>query len=408
VYIIDRNISIPIIETSFSDVQKIELTPYSRPTLVDADAKQERKKTLFRFSQPREQGSNINLSNRFYPNNIDEFNRQYGATVRMVLNEQFLYIMQERKNGIVGVYQKFIKDQNGSSNLITTDTIITPNSINYDEADFGISNQPLAICTNNNIKYFADVTRGAIVRRATNGSLPISELYNIQKWAGDKLVQYLTDTPYQYGGKAKVIACYNTLPDRHGEVLFVLQAGNGRTGYTIAFDDTRNGFSSFYSYVPDHLVCAGNLLVSWHNGNVFTHDNVAAYNNFYGVQYTSFIKLVFNQSALLKKMFHSIGYQANSAWLSENIGDVNTQYINSQTQLRQVSNLVQDDYEEVEGRWDASFMRDANSRDTPDEGINNGDYLQGTWLEIKLSNTLSAAKQFLYGIYVNFTKSNRT
>lgn len=404
---ISRDVTIPIIEKSTSDLSGTLLTSYSRPLLVNADAKQERKKTLFRFSQPRQQGTNINLTNRFYDNNTDEFDRQYGEVVRMVLYQQYLYIMQKRKNGTVGVYARFIKDKSGLANLITTDDIITPNNIQYDASDYGLSNQPMAVCSNGGVKYFADVVKGIIARRSQDGSQPLTELYGMQKWAGTNLSNYLTDTPYPFGGNAKVIACYNQMNDKHGEALFVLQNGTGRMGYTIAFDETRNAFTSFYSFVPDNLLCAGNVLVSWFNGDVYFHDNINAYNNFYGVQYGSLIKIVFNQYALLKRTFNTLSYQGSEKWIADTIGDINTQAINSQTGLRQQSQLIADDIELNENRYDAAFMGDANSRATVSEGINDGDYLEGTWLEIILRSTVAGTKKYLYGIYANFTKSNR-
>jgi hypothetical protein len=392
-----RPIQIPIIDKSFSDLINIDLTSYSRAVSVVENARQEYKPTLFRFAEPLQQGTDINLSNRFYPNNTDEFDRQWGEVVRMVVNGRKLEIFQYANTGVVGIYTKFIKDNSGSNNLITTDTIITPNNIQYYSGGFGIRNQPTGLCKNGYVYYFPDTIRGVLCRLSQDGVTPISETGKVQTWAGVNIASYQTDSNYQFGGKARILAVYNQLKNRHGEVLFVLQRGtNGTTvtkeGYTIAYDEQRNAFSAFYDFNPDQIVCAANTLVSFRNGKAYKHTDTANTCNFYGTQYNAYIEAVFNQFLLEKKTWEAITEISNKCWECSSIY-TNVNSYELPAPQRQESELKKVDFKRLENDWHAVFLRDIHSV----KGLLRGDFLKGNFIVIKFqsedSSTFSSLSQ---------------
>ena len=104
---------------------------------------------------------------------------------------------------------------------------------------------------------------------------------------------------------------------------------------------------------------------------------------------------MFNDQNLLKKDFNAVTQDASTVWTSATNGDITTT-------LGQSSNLVSSDYEVMEGLYNAAFMRDANSLG----GVIEGDYLKGTWLQMKLSNS-SSNLVYLSGLYINYTTSQR-
>jgi tricorn protease-like protein len=142
---------------------------------------------------------------------------------------------------------------------------------------------------------------------------------------------------------------------------------------TFGFSETRNAYTAFYDYYPEWFCSAGNLIISWRNGKLWTHDNEISRANFYNTQYTCSIKLIFNETAILKKHFNSISLLANDYWLSQNQGDVLTNMGNE-------SKLVQDDYRIKDDKYHATFKRDMLSVG----GLYNGRTLHGSWLEINL------------------------
>lgn len=397
-----NNITIPIIDNSYSDLLKLELNNYSKPQVVDDNAKKEYKKTLFRFAEPREQGTNINLSNRFYPNNTDEFDRQYGAVLRMTKTGRNVTIWQESNTGVISIYGNFIKDKSGTENLITTDSIITPNNIQYYSGGYAIRTQQTAICQINYVYYFADIIKGVLCRLSQDGITPISEIYNIQTWANKALTAYQTNSNYDFGGTSKILIAYNQFPDKSGEVIFMLQKGLINDGtvvdkppYTLSWDEETNSFTSFYDFNSDRIICMSSKLLTFKNGVVYAHDDAQNKNSFYGAKYPSYIKFVMADGGNYKKEFCNIGYNANDYWLSETIGDV-------ETSLGQQSNIVQTDYDYREGMYTAPFQR-AYVVTQPDS-VFNGDYLKGEWVSIKLSNN-SSSLAFLQGAYINILDS---
>lgn len=373
------NVNIPIVESSFSDVYSLVTNSNGRPTLVDVNAKQTTYSTLFRYSEPYQLGTNINQTNLFYDLNSDEFTKDFGDIIRLKVHERELRVYQKIRVGVVGIYAKFIKDQTGTNSLVTSDTIITKNNINYYIGDNGLS-IPSALVTEGNVDYFPSINKGEIIRLSQDGMTSISSLYKIKSWSGVNVQKFSTDSAYTYGGKARIVGTYNYIKDRHGEVIFCLQGASDKTPYTISFDEDRNEFSSFYDFHPDQILCAGNKLITWLNGRVYVHDNSSAYNTFYGTSYPSKIELVCNKGGQFKKDFTYLTYIAPSTqtWTAANIADVTTS-------IGQQSNLIASDFDWREGRWDAPFQRDNNGAN----GVIDGDYLKGEWLFVRLQLTSS-------------------
>lgn len=156
--------------------------------------------------------------------------------------------------------------------------------------------------------------------------------------------------------------------------------------YTLHFNEVRDekeGFDCFVSYAPEMMASINNLLVTFKNGQLWTH-NSTLFNNFYGIQYESYITLCFNDNIKLKKTFEHLSYQSNKIWTSQSDGDIYTEDINPQTGLTQISKLTDVDYSIDENIRFADFLRDMNSNADKREGLYNGDYLKGAFIVVKL------------------------
>jgi len=387
-----RTINILVDDPSFSDVFNLQTNSSSRPLVVDINAKQAYYSTLVRYSQAYQQGTSINGTNRFYYLDSDTYDKKFGDIVRMKLHNRDLRIFQYKKCGVAPVFSVETLNQDGTNNLVASSKII--NQIRYYEGDFGIGNQPTSLATSGYADYFADPVKGYFVRLSQDGITPISELYKMQTFAGNNLPNYLSSHAYSTGGSAKILAVFYFSKDRDGEFISVLQPGTGLTGYTLAFNEIKNAYTSFYSFNPEAILNFENKLASFKNGQLYIHDS-STQNNFYGTQYSSSITLVFNKDNILKKTFDYLTLDATDYWTSPTMGDVNTT-------LGQQSNLVQSDYEIHEGLYHAALQRDNNSLG----GIINGDYLKGTWLETKFSNSATNLV-YLSGLYLGYQLSNR-
>jgi len=144
---------------------------------------------------------------------------------------------------------------------------------------------------------------------------------------------------------------------------------------TIIFDEENNGFESFVSYHPEMMVSIGTVLCSFKDGVLYTHDDEPFYNNFYGVQYDSTITPVFNQNELEKKTFLAVEQLATQAWDCPEIITSSNEYL----KVKQVSELIVEDFAELEGNYNASFLRASNS----EGGLLEGSSLKGNLMSIK-------------------------
>lgn len=399
-----RTETINIFDPSFSDIYNIQTNSDNKPNVINVEAKETYFSTLYRFSQPDQLGTDINNSNRFFPNNFDEFDKSWGDIVRLRVREREVRAFQKRRCGRVGIYQKFVTNESGSQNLIVSDTIITPNNIQYYEGEYGIGNQPDGLASSGYVDYFPDDVKGYLCRLSENGVIPISELYKVQTFAGNTLPLYLSQYNYQFGGNAVILGVFNFLKDRDSEAMFCLQGGTGVNGaipaQSIAFNEHLNSFYSFFDFAPDSIVCAENLLLSFFNGNLYSHDNSTTYANFYGVQEVTSITGIFKEPVIEKKTFVAITEISNVVWEAPFIYT----NVNSYAQQRQESNLAAEDFALLDPNFNAGFLNDIHSIGS----LIDGDNLKGNLISAQLSPVDSSLFAYLSDISIEFIDSPKT
>lgn len=381
-YTIDNVISQRCIDPNFSDYFPSAVNSNGRAFVYDENANQVTYPVMHRWSLAYQTNTNINQTSRFYPQNFDELVREYGAIKRMMFWDKVLTFFQERKCGQTGVYNKFITDSAGQQQLITTTDIITSNNVQYYAGNYGVGNQADSVVQSGFVYYFVDPIKAEQCRLSRDGITPLSELYKTKTWASDNISKYLQPYNYTFGGTSRITGTFNIRKDNVGEYLCVLQPGvfgdEAIVGQTMAFDESKNCFTSPYSFAPECIVCAENVLYSWRNGKMYIHNQTApgTMNRFYGVSYDSTITRVFNAGIISKKSWESLTEIANSKW------DCPIIYTNAMSygSTPQQSNLVADDFEDLESTFSADFKSDINSIG----GIANGDVLKGNLIVIKL------------------------
>jgi hypothetical protein len=381
---------IAIVENSFSDLYPIITNSNGRPAAQQIDAKRIKHPSLFRYGQDILPGTNINGINRFYEDDYDEWDRSKGEVVRLRALDRMLRVFQERKCGQVGIYSKYIQDNQGNDTLVTTDEVITRNNIQYYNGDFGLGNQSDGLVSSNFVDYYVDPIKRKLIRLSLDGNTDLTEIYRGQTWANDTLGRYLYDYQYQFGGKSRVMGAFFIRPDKEGELIICTQAGTlgdqTISGESIVFNEAKNTFSGFYDFAPDAILCAENVLYGWRNGVMYRFDNTNNYCNFFGVQYEPSVTKVYNKDLLQKKTWMAVNEVSNKIW---DCPEIYTRIKSANTV--QQSNLIQQDFVELEGQFSAAFLRDSNSIG----GILNGDSLKGEYVVIKFrvpsenANTLS-------------------
>lgn len=404
-FTIDKVISQVMIDKNFSDYYPSSVNSNGRAFVYSENANQVTFPVNYRWSLAYQSDTNINKSNRFYAQNFDSADRRYGSIQRMLNYGKLLTFFQERRCGQAGIYQKFITDNTGGTQLITTTNIITENNIQYYAGDYGVGNQSDSVVQSGFVYYFADPIRGVICRLSRDGITVLSEVYKMQTYAGRTIPNYLTSRNYTFGGVARITGAFNVRKDNTSEYLCVLQpwtyGSDSFVGETLAFDEGRNAFYSFFDFAPEHLICAENVLYSFRNGRMFIHDQTAAgtMNTFYGTKYETWIKRVFNEPLMQKKSWISVTEQASVIW---DCPEISTNQYSYGTTAQQ-SNLITDDFNLTESQFNAAFLNDSNSIG----GIAEGDTLKGSLIKIKfrLRTQDSGNPNFLAGILIKYIDS---
>jgi hypothetical protein len=94
------------------------------------------------------------------------------------------------------------------------------------------------------------------------------------------------------------------------------------SNYTLTYSEEAKGFPSFYSYNPDWMIGMNNYFYTFYEGNLYRHNVNELRNNFYGTQYSSTLKSVFNDVPLENKLFKTLAFEGDSVWESNLITDI--------------------------------------------------------------------------------------
>ncbi len=377
-----------ILDPNFSEYQPSALDSNGRAFIVDENAAELYNPTLVRFSEAFQPNTNINGLNRFYFENFDEYNRAYGDILKLDTYESYMKVGQQLRIGNVPVFQQMLKDQQQSNVVATSDRLL--NQIYYYTGDFGVGTAPEAWARNNFASYFVDNIRGTVCRLSQDGITPLSILYKVNSWATSKL-------PLRTGN-SKIYGVFNADVNQYD--MAMEQAGDD-PAFTMSFWETRNSFEGERSYQPEMMCCLGTLLITFKDGELYTHDS-SLYNNFYGVQYSSYIEPVFNDTPLVKKSYNALGYKSNKVWTSPTNGNIYTDTYNSQTGLQQVSQLISGDFEsDISEMRYAALLRDANSGADASVALLEGDWLNGGYIGIRFVYTGSDFS-YLFAPYVTY------
>ena len=355
-YALDRN----FVDSYISASNSVD----GRPSVIDLNARRAYYSTLVRFSEAYQANTNINGTNRFFPNNFDEYDYSYGDVMRFTTRDRFIRVFQKLKIGQVPLYHQILKEQN-KENLIVTDKLLNP--IQYYVGDVGIGNNSESLASYRFADYFTSNIKGVICRVSNDGVIFLSVDHNIDSWAS-------TELPFRTGD----FKVYGTFDPILGNYIAALEETTTQDAYTLIFDEKNNSFDTFLSFHPEMMATLRTLFVSFKNGQIYTHDS-PQYNNFYGNQYDSSITMVFNASPMVKKTFLALSEIGSDIWETP---EMKTD-LNSYGTTKMQTNLVSSDFAQLEGTYEATILRDQNSVG----GLIEGDSMKGKLMTVKFRSS---------------------
>jgi hypothetical protein len=174
---------------------------------------------------------------------------------------------------------------------------------------YGIGTQPESFAVKGNRKYFTDNKRGVVLRLSsgTGGGDGLTEIsfYGMRTWFKDNLK---TST--------KAVGMYDNVKDQY---ILHLENINGPTNYTLGFDESASGWTSFYTFYPEAGCTLNGVFYTFKNSNIWKHYSTTNYNSFYGTQQSSKVELIMNNEVSMIKVFNTLNYEGTAGWGAENI-----------------------------------------------------------------------------------------
>ena len=380
-----------IMDSNYSDFYNSAVNDNGRALVIEVNARQQRNPVLVRFGGAFEEGTNINQVNKFLALNYDDkYSRDFGIIKKLFIEGRRMFVFQQLETGVVPIYTQIIKDTSGNPLEANSDQLL--NKISYPfKGKHGIGDTPESFAYSSGNKYFVDSNIGMAIRLGQNGAEELSSVYQCNIYFIGLLAAYgkgldngivpagqvYKGNPTVYGGfdnkYNKYILCFEQI-DRYSNPTTLTFHQDAAT---ICFFETAGpmqGFESNYSYLPEGVVSLNNLLVTFKDGNLWKHNNTVM-NNFYGVQYDSYVTMVFNKNEIDKKTFIALEEIASIAWDCPEIITSTDAYGTT----NQTSNLVVSDFESFESNFNTAFLGASNSIG----GIADGQSLKGNLCTIK-------------------------
>ena len=265
--------------------------------VLDEPYGEERRANGFIFSQIFNSTSGVNRLNQFIqalPITKD-LNPAYGSIQKLHARDTDLIALCEDKCLRILANKDALFNADGNAN-ITSNQATLGQAVPY-VGEYGISKNPESFASYGFRAFFADKNRGVVLRLSRNGLEEISG-----QGMGDYFKDKLSTATTVIGNYDDNSNCYN--------ISF--------TDETVSYKQGLEGWPTRKSFVPEMGVSLNNKYYTFKNGVIWSHDNETR-NNFYGVQYKSSVKLIFNADPSKIKNFKALSYEGSEGWITPSI-----------------------------------------------------------------------------------------
>jgi hypothetical protein len=401
---------------SYSDFYTSNYWNRGRANNIDRSFGRVKRPTTAYYTEVFIPETQVNGLSNIFPESFRTYDIRYGDVLRLYSLGDRVVVFQNFRVGQVLVNKEVLYDSTGGQSGAVERLNQVLSQISYFGGEYGITN-PESMAIYGKSIYFVDSNRGAVLRIGGDGITRISsseqaqvDSYKMNTYFVPRLNKLKT------GGfcrgvynrdNEEYILCFSDyetftqtvvvrpetrpLPARvvprgvtpSTESVVTTFVNNGG-GETISFSEAKNRWVTFYSWVAEWANEAGTGYVSWQNGRLYLHNASQQRNVFRGNPSYSQVTVAFNAQPTDIKFFINQIQEATSVWRNERIYN----------QFGQESNLIEMDFDEFEGVYKATYMRDANTPNV-DFPLINGDSLRCHSLICELVNELETeAKLF--------------
>lgn len=303
-----------------------------KASTVFEDYSEEINKNKLTFSGIYNSKSSVNKTNQFIIGEgiTKELNPDYGQIQRLLTRDTDLIAFCEDKVLRILSNKDALFNADGNTNVVASKNVL--GTATPFVGEYGISYHPESVAKYGYRVYFTDTKRGKVLRLSMDGLTPISD-YGMS--------DFFFDTFSKTNADSKIIGSYDnaqgeynlTIPvtseDTSGNYGYV---GSSTTyiaplfakdigGYTISFDEKNNGWVSFRSYVKEAGFSLNDKYYTFKNAKIFQHQSNALRSNYYGVQFDSSIKFIFNDASNIVKSFKTVNYEGTQAKIYQSLSN---------------------------------------------------------------------------------------
>ena len=393
----------------YSDYYNSSVNDIGRPNIISRDMKRVRRIANLRFGGRYFQNTRTNDVSSFDYEDFDSLSETYGPINKIIEMGYTLKVLQSQKNTSIYIGREGLQQASfeGRDVVATSGAVI--GAIIPSETNYG-TRHPESVYKHERHLYFFDVTNGKIIRDAPNGMFPISN-YKIQNWTRN-----MAQTLRESSSVTRVHTVYN---ERFDELMMSFQVldteGYCQSTDTIVFHEPSNRWKYFYplkdSYDcgPQIMTCLGQAFLSASREGLWLHDQNEIYNNFYGIQHVSKVKVVGNIEPGKVKVHKALVIDSNKkTWEAPNAGDI--EIPENATYERGMQSLIKvTDFTAKEGVLYASLKRNmlTNGVIPSLDDLINGNELRGNWITIDLQSN-STSKVVLFSVTINSTPAEKS
>jgi hypothetical protein len=392
---------------SLSDFYTSNSWDKGRFNVVDKEYKQMRRYATSYYSESFVPDTNINGLSTVYDTSFHEANKSYGAIQKTYAEQDRIYFFQQLRTGFSLVNKDVLYSSDGTPNGVVGQASQILSDVNYYIQDYGIGDNPESFAVEGTRKYHVDANKGFVLRLSIDGYTPISD-YKYRNYFQD-LFNKRKSIDQAYLGRI-----WGAFDRRFDEYILAFEKCKtkntlifNREGAEVDFGDIlieadivsfsedKKRWVTHYSGEPEFIQLNGIDLVTWRGGKMYLHNSNNIYNNFYGKQFNSNVKMVSNEAPSNIKVFSNIYQESSDAWsciLTNKYG--------------QESSLEVTDFELNEGVYYAALLKDIN---TPNVALPliEGDDMRCYEMTIDMTNSNTSFVR-LFAINVGFKFSEFT
>ena len=261
------------------------------------------------FSSIYNDKTNVNRLNEFLlaETIVKSLNPEYGSIQKLFSRNNDLLTICEDKCLKVLSQKDALFNADGNSQLLSS-TNVLGQAIPF-AGDYGISKNPESFAVDEYRIYFADRSRGAVLRLSGDGLTPISD-YGMDDFFNDTLKNC-----------SAIIGGFDSKKDEYNLTMHETTAvGYQKKVHNATFSEGAKGWVSFKSFIPESSLTLNNTYFTFKNGIIYKHHvdtedsgvQINA-NRFYGKDYTSSVTSIFNDAPDTIKTFYTVSYEGSQS-----------------------------------------------------------------------------------------------